>query len=571
MEPKYDYSGSNPILPSECFTFLVLNNPPLSICFMCRKGPLKNRPDYYLCRITNLQFHSHCHWFAAEIRHPFHLSHPLTLTLKNPDSGDGVSVSEESYEKYDCCRKRLGEYSYHCSICDYSLCTTCTSVPLNLTITHLKRHDHTLTLFPGHIPLPCKACGTSLGKIDDHVYTCHPCSYMVHKTCIYLPRVIKITRHAHRLVHSSSLHSGELLCGVCRHTIDVSYGQYSCTKKCHYAVHSKCATREDVWDGKDLEEVPEEPDEDVAPFVMIDEKTIQHFSHEHWLKLHRNDKSNDHENKFCQACTLPIKISDGFYSCMQCDFVLDEICACLPRKNSHPVHKHPLTLLNIFPPKRSDLWFEMFPKGYFTCLGCGRESCGFLYKCGEEDCTFQLDVRCAYLPDPFIHGCHPHDHPLFFNLTNGNCMGCGNDICANYALECIKCKFFLGLYCATIPSVAHYKYHENPLTLCYGEEKTTVLQYWCEVCESKLDSKTWFYACGCCSLTLHIKCLLGAKSYMKPNHHIKTLRGEVEVTSNNGNSRPLCDQCDIRCIDTVTYKLEDKYCCSVACVNISED
>ncbi|CAL9232168.1 unnamed protein product, partial [Arabidopsis halleri] len=504
-------------------------NPPLSICYVCGKGPSERDPYYFLCRVTAVEMHSHCYCFLQEIRHPFHLSHPLTFTFETPRSDDHVSIPEESYRKCKCCLKHLGEYYYHCSKCDYSICTKCTSVSLDLTIKHRKRHDHTLKLFGGLLPLPCNACGTSLDDTKDVVYTCSPCSYM-------------------------------FACGVCRHTVDVNYGQYSCTKGCYYAVHSKCATRKDVWDGKDLEDVLEEPDEDIEPFVQIDENTIQHFSHEHWLKLHRNDKPNDHEIKFCQACTLPIKLADGFYSCMQCDFVLDELCACLPRKKPHPLHKHPLTLLNIFPPKRSDLWFKIFPEGYFTCLGCGRECCGFAYKCDVEDCEFQLDVRCASLPDPIIHACHPQDHPLFFTLTNGKCIGCGNEICANYALECVKCSSFLGIYCATIPSVAQYKHHKNPLTLCYGEEKTTSLQNWCEICETKLDANMWFYACDYCSVTLHIKCLLGAKTYMKPNHNIKALRGEVEVTrNNNGNSRPLCDQCAIRCVDTMTFKLEDRY------------
>ncbi|CAF2055180.1 hypothetical protein HID58_069871 [Brassica napus] len=130
------------------------------------------------------------------------------------------------------------------------------------------------------------------------------------------------------LLHLLNCTSHELSCGVCRKTVDVNYGSYSCNKGCHYAVHSKCATRKEVWDGKDLEGVPEEEEEILEPLLWIDEETIQHFSHGHrHLKINRNGR---HENKFCQACTLPITVSDRFYSCIKCEFVLHD--------------KHPVTL-----------------------------------------------------------------------------------------------------------------------------------------------------------------------------------------------------------------------------------
>ncbi|KAL9309785.1 hypothetical protein AtEden1_Chr1g0054551 [Arabidopsis thaliana] len=48
-------------------------------------------------------------------------------------------------------------------------------------------------------------------------------------------------------------------------------------------------------------------------------------------------------------------------------------------------------------------------KGIFQYDGCLRLACGFMYKCDEKVCEFRLNVRCASLPDPLIHDCHPHD------------------------------------------------------------------------------------------------------------------------------------------------------------------
>lgn len=492
------------------------------------------------------------------------------------DDDEDDSLSDGNHLNCKCCRVPLEKLYYHCSICKFNLNATCSMKPPPATISHLKSHENILTLFPIRLPLPCDACGLSLSDAGDLVYACLPCSHMVHRSCIYLPRVIKVTRHPHRLSLTSSLQPGDFSCGVCRQTVDVNYGQYSCDKGCHYAIHSKCATREDVWDGKDLDGVPEEPDEYIEPpFLKIDEETIQHFSHhEHYLRLHEH-KTIGEKDKLCEACTLPIIISQKIYSCMQCDYVLDEACASLPRKKYLPLHKHPLTL-HPFPIGVAP-WNDLFVpiKDLFVCNGCNRKGCGFVYKCDEEDCNFNIDVRCASVPDPLTHGCHPHpqDHPLFFNLSKGNCMGCGSESCSSYFLECIKCKSFLGIRCATLPSEAHYRHDRHPLTLCYGEEDTTSGQYWCEKCESKLDPRTWFYTCDSCRITLHVDCLLGYDIYMKP-HHVFRIGGayhEVEIARNDGNSRLFYYECNRRCAQTLVFKCrgENKIICTLRCLVVT--
>ncbi|KAJ4896587.1 Cysteine/Histidine-rich C1 domain family protein [Raphanus sativus] len=562
-------------------------DPPLSVCFSCEgQQHLENRRYYYYCATCDLEFHRGCHLFPPEIKHPFHLLHPLTLIFSDPDfqssripidwpdsstDSDDSDSSEESSGSYEdhivnCnyCRKNLGpeEFGmayYHCSTCNFSIHMSCAYIWPPLAIENRKSHEHTLTLFPRQIPLPCDACGFSLDTpFSDHVYSCLLCNYMVHRTCIYLPRVIKITRHPHRLSHTSSIvPSRQLSCGVCRKTVDVNYGSYSCNKGCPYAVHSKCATKKKVWDGKDLEGVPEEEEEILEPFSWIDEETIQHFSHDHHhLKIRRNG-----ENKFCEACTLPMTVSDRFYSCIKCEFVLHETCASLPRRKHHPVHKHPLNLERKY----------YYRDGFFPCDGCTRHCCGFIYRCSEKDCEFQLDVRCASLPDPSIHGCHPRDHPLFFNFTSGKCMGfeCLGGGRGEY-LECIQCESFLCLHCATLPCVAHYKHDKHPLTLCYGEEETSDVKYWCEICEGILDATKWFYTCDSCCVTVHIRCLLGKDVYyMKPNHIIKSIGQNVYIGYNNGNTRPECKKCRLRCIYTLVFKCENENFCSLSCLSLT--
>ncbi|KAF3540032.1 hypothetical protein F2Q69_00025441 [Brassica cretica] len=178
--------------------------------------------------------------------------------------------------------------------------------------------------------------------------------------CIYLPFVIRISRHDHRLSFTYSL-PRILSCGVCRQKVDEDYGSYSCTKDCSYAVHSKCATREDVWDGKELEEEPEEDYENLNSFEVIGDGIIQHFSHSHHMKFER--KTTDimyDDEKRCQACLLPFYGGNelGKYrpcsickkekvqtlNCIECSFFLCFYCATLPYKVRYEYDEHFLTL-----------------------------------------------------------------------------------------------------------------------------------------------------------------------------------------------------------------------------------
>ncbi|CAH2078663.1 unnamed protein product [Thlaspi arvense] len=154
-----------------------------------------------------------------------------------------------------------------------------------------------------------------------------------HPYCVYHPYVIRISRHCHRISFTSSLPPGKWPCGVCRRKVDHNYGAYSCNKCDDYFVHTKCALRENLWDGKELEGIPEEPEIVVEPFERISDRIILHFTHDHHLKLEISGAYD--EGKFCQACILPI-YEGSYYSCMdQCDFILHEVCANAPCKKQH--------------------------------------------------------------------------------------------------------------------------------------------------------------------------------------------------------------------------------------------
>ncbi|KFK30863.1 hypothetical protein AALP_AA6G035300 [Arabis alpina] len=496
----------------------------------------------YKCDECEIAFHVDCLWHPPEVKHPlevnhsYHSLHPLKLHMGLlPDYSDGRCRL--------CGRKIDDRLFYHCSSCNFTLDMRCVLHPPPQSLLDLKAHDHRLTLLPRLDSFTCNACGL---KGDRSRYVCFQCGFTIHQDCLGLPRVININRHGHRVSRTSLLGVVNSVCGVCREKVDWIYGGYSCQRCPDYVVHSKCATRKDVWNGKELEGVPEEM-EDVEPYEVIDENTIQHFSHkEHYLRLHVNGVSYE-ENKRCRACCHPIGLQ-YFYGCIDCEFVLHQYCAELRRRKWHVLHNEQLTLA----------WSET---DCFWCDACHRVSNGFMYKHGNVT----LDVRCSSISEPYVHPSHPH-HPLYYIPPNNHqiCSGCNKR--ESYVLRCIEdgCEFVLGFECATLPQVIKHRVHDHPLSLCYGEEGASG-KYWCDICEKESDPKTWFYTCKDRRASLHTKCVLGDFSGLMP----RNIAISWEAMLNNSVTRPFCRECKSRCIHPIIVKdlgTLDAYICSKECM-----
>ncbi|EOA19540.1 hypothetical protein CARUB_v10002512mg [Capsella rubella] len=519
-----------------------------SIEFQCGARCRKTGYGFpYKCYKCNLAFHIDCVWHTSELKHPlevnhsYHPWHPLKLhTGPLPDYSDGTCRL--------CGKKIDDKLFYHCSSCNFTLDLRCVINPPQQFLLNLKVHDHQLTLLPRLRSFTCNACGLSG---DRSPYICVQCDFMIHQDCLDLPRLININRHDHRVSRTSVLGVVSSVCGVCRKKVDWTCGGFSC-QRCPpgYVVHSKCATRKDVWNGKELEGVPEEI-QDIEPYVVIDENTIQHFSHkEHYLILHVNGVLCD-DNKRCSACTHPICLQ-SFYGCVDCDFFLHQNCAGFLRMKWHVLHNERLTLLT----NEAD---------YFWCDACRRISNGFRYQHGDK--TF--DVRCGSISEPFVHPSHSiyPPHPLYYTPSNVVffCNGCnkkGYDV-----LRCIEdyCRFALCFSCATLPPVVKHRVDDHPLSLCYGEKASGKL--WCDICEKETDPKTWFYTCKDHRASLHTNCVLGEFSGLLPRSTIK-VKELYEVVLNNSISRPFCRSCELHCIFPIILKrlgTSDEYFCSTEC------
>ncbi|KAL0737667.1 hypothetical protein Bca4012_013877 [Brassica carinata] len=511
-------SGSQLKMPWHYHPLLMLDVGEYMPCEVCGKPGAYG----YCCPRCWMMVHEKCAslFDSPEITHPCHARHSLKLLT---EGAPGYTLP-----KCHLCGKDTGNILYHCDICKFNMDMDCAiQSPLPVVLSDMKVHEHTLTLIPRLISFVCDGCGE---EGDRSPYVCFQCDLMFfHQECACLPRVIHVNRHDHRVSYKYPLGPGEWRCEICLEEIDWSYGAYSCSLCPNYTIHSRCATREHVWDGIELDGLPEEV-EDIEPFKMNDDNTITHFAHEHNMSLNKDGTVALEESILCGGCVRPIG-SDTFYNCSDCSFILHETCANLSKKKRHFLSPKPLSLL-----------LDRDNHEKFCCACCQRCCEGFMYTDGRNT----YDLLCSSITMPFIHGSHPH--PLLYLEEDyygdrDGCQGCNRD--GKVVLGCIKCNYYLDFHCATLPvTVRLRRYDDHPLTLCYGEEEEASGKYWCDICERETNPKTWFYTCYACGVTLHVFCVLGDIKYAKQGGMI---RNNVELKLNNtSSSRPLCSRCHCR-------------------------
>lgn len=508
-------------------------------CYLTKVGT-----TYYFCNCVGWEstYHKECVEAPTGIIVPgYHPKHPLQLSRGTRSDRRMVS---------HCCGNLNKGYFYYCSICDFSIHPVCATTIL-LSIDHPKWHEHTLMYFHRKASLTCNICGFN----DEwyFIYICLQCDFIVHKMCIYLPRVIMVSRHDHRLSIISAFPHGNWLCGVCHKQVKRTYSGYICMKGCEFAVHSSCATQADVWDGRELEGEPDE-DEDIMSFSKLSDGTIQYFSHPHHpLRLFEKIDGVYDENTYCQACILPLH-DENVYKCEKCDFNLHQTCANLPRRKQHLLHVHQLIL-------------QEDSENFYTCNACDRFRLltSLKYVC-SKGCDFSIDIRCSMVSEPFKHPCH--HHPLFLSNTRPrrSCWICSSSS-STQSLDCIICNFSLCFSCTTLPYKVRYKHDNHFLRLSHVTSQ--VEHYWCEVCEEEMTSG-WIYACSSCNITLHIKCANG-HLYEKPGGSFQTDDLKVDFLSNNSLTRPICFCCRRRSKYKLLFKrFVDESCvilCSMSCLH----
>lgn len=454
---------------------------------------------------------------------------------------------------------------YQCSQCSFDICIPCARKPLIFQQT--KAHEHELHQLLIEVSFTCDACG-----LPDTEYPCFclKCCFIIHRPCIHLPRVICINRHDHRISHVSSLGPEKWICRVCYDRVNGDYGAYFCSD-CLFVVHSKCALMDTIWDGRELEGVPEEEEEEESkPFQEIDQNLIKHFSHEHNLKVSFSSLGLEESREHCYACTLTL-YSELCYKCTRCSFILHETCANLPLKKRHEISTRKLTLCY---KSQDNINFG----NLFSCAACKRYCTVFFYY--DDYSHISIDVLCASISDAFEHESHPHwlfVHSVDQQISTMRawCEGCDEYI--GWPFLCCKRKddcggFNLCFTCATL----RHKYDDHPVSLCYGEKNVNAT-YCCGICEEQLYSegghykketysKSWCYKCDECGSTLHTKCVFRHLTHILSRYTLDR-GGLFYLLPNNHLSRPICNLCETRCVGNFVLKskLETNICICYSC------
>ncbi|CAH2070438.1 unnamed protein product [Thlaspi arvense] len=502
-----------------------------SKCYACYKDGHDNKQGYK-CDFCDFYVHEEC----INVNIPSRHKHPLQLIRSDTRSGRG-------FESCSLCEDLEFEPLYQCSQCAFLICIQCAREPLILNAA--EAHEHELHQIPINLSFTCDACGL---YSSNYPCVCHQCCFIVHRECISLPRVIHINRHDHRISRVASLGPGKWICGVCREPVNGECGAYSCLI-CSYVVHSKCATHMFIWDGEELEGIPEEKER--MPFEVIDQNLIKHFSHEHNLKM---SSLGLKEGKHCYACTLPLN-SKMCYVCTQCDFILHNGCANLPLEKRHPVHNQKLTLCA-----------KVQCNNYIVCRACLRYCTGFSYTVNDD---INIDVRCASISDAFKHESHPHWlFPFTYLSLDKRCKVC--DSLHWMYLRCVNkddCGgFSLCFTCATLPTYVRHKYDGHPLCLYYGEGNVNST-YCCGICEEEVYPKSWFYGCSDCSSSFHTKCVFKNLLHPRPGYDLEIHdKGTFDLLPNKSQSRPICYLCKTHCMGELVLNDKDDtslfMCCS---------
>ncbi|KAL7251614.1 hypothetical protein ACSBR1_013456 [Camellia fascicularis] len=217
--------------------------------------------------------------------------------------------------------------------------------------------------------------------------------------------------HEHPLILEEEHNNNgvEVSCYVCQQPI--SGPTYSCRQCQHFSLHKVCA------------ELPTKMEHPMHP--------------EHHLIL-LPDLPYSQSAYECSACQQPYE--SFTYSCFDCNFQLDILCALLVQKIEHICHKHPLTPLQ----RPTSL----------LCDACGTKHEGTFYQC--TTCRFWVNQNCALLPSTIKYS--EHDHLLFliysfpyehFRFTS-YCAICTEKVDRIYwAYYCAQCRYFAHINCLT--------------------------------------------------------------------------------------------------------------------------
>ncbi|KAK7829581.1 hypothetical protein CFP56_028986 [Quercus suber] len=435
------------------------------LCWACREPVLG--PSYNCIKCKKFHHHKSCAELPRELQHPLHPKHSLILFA------EWKRVCDKEYSKCEVCKEFLEEYTYGCSHCNFNLHSKCATLPLTI---ETEVHDHPLTRMWKSIKFTCDLCG----KEGNVPFLCAPCNFCIHPSCASYVRNVKVIRHDHilRLTISSFKvnQSVSRFCRLCVQKVDTDYGFYYCSS-CDFVAHLDCATdKENREDINLLKLTDESKNDDLELDGFINSKTyivkkinvsedgieiaieIEHFSHEHDLKL-----TNEVENN--KKCDVVPSVTS---------FFINLVLNYLEKNDIHFIDTHFIDTHSTFSQR------HLIGVSYLGVMLVAKIA--MASPTIVRNATFILILML----DILIH--KGHEHHLYLSNTRyeQNCSSC--DFESFQVYRYITCEFALDFKRATLPLTARYKQHEHPFTLSYAVEDDSG-EYYCDICEKERDPK----------------------------------------------------------------------------------
>ncbi|XP_047962145.1 uncharacterized protein LOC125206977 [Salvia hispanica] len=542
-------------------------------CYGCH-ARFSSGEQAYGCSINGCEFsnliHAECASMAREIRHPLHPQPQHILIQRYKDT-----------QWCQICSTWISSISYKCTIsgCMFNTHLRCAHAngvinaathddddddgdeQRRVIIRHPSHPSHDLKLLRRRCPFKCDACGTTR-RDSSYICTKDDCQYLIHQKCASLPQQLKREDHHHSLSLSFQVPPEYIIfdykCDVCCISFLPNYWIYHCPL-CRYIVHIKCAfdklprLAENI--GKDVIHLPtnEVAGELITPFVMkqrggttfippiiiipaaddtneLVNMKYKFLHHQHHLTLvsldHQNQEEEEEEEEdeenygvrselICDGCISPISSSSSYYymSCSECKYNLHIACFHLPPQlsslSSHRQHDHHLFL------QSGD---KLRPWQWQDCMICRYPMNGLYYGCGK--CGFDVDIKCACMPDTILHAAHPQH--LLEHVTKSDLQrdvnswrltcaaGCSSDIPYYDCYRCCSspCDFIVHVKCAVLPaSVSSRRWdRHHPLLLTSDATLNRPGDFYCDQCETQMNPKRWMYHCRSCDISFHPQC-----------------------------------------------------------------
>ncbi|XP_059435587.1 uncharacterized protein LOC132168611 [Corylus avellana] len=270
-------------------------------------------------------------------------------------------------------------------------------------------HEHDLKLIDEQLENDEK-CDGCMWPIYPPFYTCTPCRFFLHKSCVELPTIKSHPLHRHPLALLPEPRDVDkyFVCNACRHNCNGFV--YHCDK-CNFDLDVQCSSMPDIF---------------------------KHEGHEHRLILY---SASNFEK--CSSCDFGGQI----FRCAHCEFTLDFKCVTLPLTTKYGPYGQSFALCY----KVEDDYDDEY---YCDICEEPRDPKHWFYYCGDID--FPAHPKCILGKNPLIkfgktYKFDKHEHRLAFvdnssKSIHPTCNEC--DVpCGDWTFECVKCNFNLHHWC----------------------------------------------------------------------------------------------------------------------------